>query len=53
METQPANLKVSETSVKEELLPWHKPTVERLSVALDTATGIGSGTDAINHHNSG
>ncbi len=29
----------------EGLLPWHKPEVQRLSVSLDTATGIGSNAD--------
>lgn len=30
-----------------ELLPWHKPLIERLLVSLDTRIGDGSGPDGL------
>ncbi len=32
-------------ALTETLLPWHKPEIERLTVSLDTANGVTSGTD--------
>ncbi len=31
------------------LLAWHKPQIERIIVALDTANEKGSGPDAVTH----
>ncbi len=33
----------------QELLPWHKPEVQRITVSLDTANGTGSGVDGGGH----
>ncbi len=45
MENELNDVTKSEAAVVEERTPWHKPTIERLSVALDTANGTGSGPD--------
>ena len=37
---------LSETQ-PEELLPWHKPEVQRLTVSLDTASNVGSFSDGV------
>jgi len=41
---------IRSTEIKiEERLPWHSPEVLRLIVNLDTAEGVGSQTDCVNH----
>jgi hypothetical protein len=43
METNITTSSVNEPT--QELLPWHKPEVQRLSVSLDTAFGPGTAAD--------
>jgi hypothetical protein len=51
METNISTTKIKE--LIEELLPWHQPDVQRLSVSLDTSNNLGSGPDATGHSSVG
>lgn len=47
MNNKSVNATQAELPVEEERMPWHKPTIARLNVALDTADSTGSSTDGI------